>query len=319
MTARVSWISLTPVKALALDLVEETEVLESGLSGDRLFFLIDGNDRLVNAKGHGPLQTVRAAYDDDARKLTLRFADGAVLSGPIEPGAAVVTSFHRTPKPGRVVPGPWDEALSSVAGLELRLVEPDLPAPDRGRGGAATLLGAGSLAALAAALGVDVVDPRRFRMNFGVEGPEAHAEDAWLGRRIRVGEAVVVPQGNVGRCAITTQDPDTGIRDLDTLGALADYRAEVETTEPLPFGIHAAVAEPGRVRRATPSSCSSPGNGRRPVGRGVVHRGRQVGHSGLEWGQVDRCCSANTTIPSTRRSASRCLRSCAGRSRTGSS
>ena len=186
MTARVSWISLTPVKALALDLVEETELLESGLSGDRLFFLIDENDRLVNAKGHGPLQTVRAAYDDDARMLTLRFADGAVLSGTIEPGAAVVTSFHRTPKPGRLVPGPWDEALSSIAGLAVRLVEPDLPAPDRDRVGAATLLGAGSLAALAAALGVDVVDPRRFRMNFGVEGPEAHAEDAWLGRRVRI-------------------------------------------------------------------------------------------------------------------------------------
>ena len=63
-----------------------------------------------------------------------------------------------------------------------------------------------------------------------------------------VGEAVVVPQGNVGRCAVTTQSPDTGLIDLDTLKALAVYRGDVETTEPLPFGVHAAVAEPGRVR-----------------------------------------------------------------------
>ena len=101
-------------------------------------------------------------------------------------------------------------------------------------------------------LGVDAVDGRRFRMNFGVDGIEPHAEDGWLGRRVAVGEAVVVPQGNVGRCVVTTQNPDTGRTDLDTLKALAAYRGDVETTEPLPFGVHAAVAEPGRVRRRRP-------------------------------------------------------------------
>ena len=40
--------------------------------------------------------------------------------------------------------------------------------------------------------------------------------------------------------------------DLDTLKALAAYRGELETTEPLPFGIHAAVAEPGAVRLGDP-------------------------------------------------------------------
>jgi uncharacterized protein YcbX len=62
----------------------------------------------------------------------------------------------------------------------------------------------------------------------------------------------VIPQGNVGRCAITTQNPDSGIVDLDTLKALAAYRADVETTEPLPFGVHAAVVEAGNVRVGDP-------------------------------------------------------------------
>jgi uncharacterized protein YcbX len=97
-------------------------------------------------------------------------------------------------------------------------------------------------------LGVDEVDGRRFRMNFGIEGLGEHQEDEWLGRRVRLGEAVVVPQGNVGRCAVTTQNPDTGAPDVDTLKALAAYRRVVETTEPLPFGVHAAVEQPGRVR-----------------------------------------------------------------------
>jgi uncharacterized protein len=125
-------------------------------------------------------------------------------------------------------------------------------APDRGRGGAATLLARTSLGTLAENLGVDTVDPRRFRMNFGIDGVEAHAEDAWTGRRVRIGDAVVIPQGHVGRCAITTQNPDTAEVDLDTLKALARYRGDLETTEPLPFGVHAAVAQPGRVRLGDP-------------------------------------------------------------------
>jgi uncharacterized protein YcbX len=89
-------------------------------------------------------------------------------------------------------------------------------------------------------------------MNFGIDGLAEHQEDEWLGRRVRLGEAVVVPQGNVGRCAVTTQNPDTGAPDLDTLKALAAYRGVIETTEPLPFGVYAAVAQPGRVRVGDP-------------------------------------------------------------------
>ncbi len=54
--------------------------------------------------------------------------------------------------------------------------------------------------------------------------------------------------GDVGRCVVTTQDPDTGERDLDTLRTLTGYRGEVETTERLPFGVWGEVVEPGTVR-----------------------------------------------------------------------
>ena len=67
-----------------------------------------------------------------------------------------------------------------------------------------------------------------------------------------VGEAVVVPRGNVGRCAVTSYDPDTCERDLDTLRILRDYRARVLTTEPLPFGVWGEVAEPGRIALGDP-------------------------------------------------------------------
>src|SRR5205823_1750721 len=78
---------------------------------------------------------------------------------------------------------------------------------DRGPEGAATLLGTGSLAALGAAAGVDEpVDPRRFRMTFGIEGLAPHEEDGWIGREVRLGGALLRVGGNVGRCAFTTRN-----------------------------------------------------------------------------------------------------------------
>jgi uncharacterized protein YcbX len=248
VSARVAWLAVAPVKALALGSVEEIELREDGLDGDRRFYLVDESGRLVNNKDCGPLQQVRAAYAAAARVLTLRFPDGDEVSATVAYGEPVDTTFHRRPARARAVQGPWAERLSAVAGERVRLVAPERSGVDRGRSGAVTLLGTGSLRAIAGALGVDEVDGRRFRMNVGIDGLEPHGEDEWLGRRVRIGDALVVPMGNVGRCAVTTQDPDTGCPDLDTLKALARYREGVPTTEPLPFGVHAAVQKPGRVR-----------------------------------------------------------------------
>lgn len=252
MSARVAWISRTPVKALALQQLEEAELGEGGVEGDRHFYLVGEAGRLISNKDFPAFQLIRASYDTEQDALTLTLADGRHVTGTVERGEEVETRFHKRPRLARLVLGPWSEVFSDLAGEPLRLVEPSTSAVDRGRNGAATLLATASLAALGEVLGVDAVDGRRFRMNFGVEGLEAHEEDTWIGRRVQVGDAVVIPHGNVGRCVITTQNPDTAISDLDTLKGLAAYRREVETTEPLPFGVHAAVAQPGRVRVGDP-------------------------------------------------------------------
>jgi uncharacterized protein YcbX len=248
VAARVEWISISPVKGLALRQVDQCELTERGVAGDREFFLVDENDRLVNSKGLGVLQQIVPSYDAVADSLALTFPDGTTVAEPLRFDGEINARFWGTTVSARLAEGRWNEAISSFAGRPLRLVRPPGPAPDRMRGGAATLVGSASLRALARALGVDDVDGRRFRMNFGLDCVDEHEEDGWLGRRIRLGDALVVPQGNVGRCAVTTQNPETGKPDLDTLKALAAYRRGVETTEPLPFGVHAAVAKPGRVR-----------------------------------------------------------------------
>jgi len=248
VSLRVAWISCCPVKGLAVRQLERCELTEAGIAGDREFFLVDENDRLVNSKGLGALQQIVPRYDHEAGSLTLAFPDGTTVSRELGFNGSLGARFWSDTLDVRVLDGPWSEALSDFAGRDLRLVRAPAPATDRMRSGAATLLGTGSLQAIAQILGVGEVDERRFRMNFGIDGLGEHQEDEWLGRRVRLGEAVVVPQGNVGRCAVTTQNPETGAPDLDTLKALAAYRQVVETTEPLPFGVYAAVAHAGSVR-----------------------------------------------------------------------
>jgi hypothetical protein len=84
-------------------------------------------------------------------------------------------------------------------------------------------------------------------MLFEIDGVGAHEEDEWIGGRVQVGDAVIEPVGDVGRCVVTKCDPDTGVSDLDTLGALGRYRREGRT-EPLPMGVYCDVLVPGRVR-----------------------------------------------------------------------
>jgi uncharacterized protein YcbX len=127
-------------------------------------------------------------------------------------------------------------------------VEGEVGGSDRGARGSISLVSTASLERLAAEAGVEAVDARRFRMLFTIDRVGAHAEDGWVGRDVAVGEAVVRPNGLVGRCAVTTHDPDTGTPTLDTLHVLRGYRRDVPSDEPLPFGVWGEVVRPGRVR-----------------------------------------------------------------------
>jgi len=87
----------------------------------------------------------------------------------------------------------------------------------------------------------------------GLGGCEPHEEDGWCGRDVRVGEAVVRPLEPVARCAITTQSPETGERDFDTLRAIKEYRGvRPSDGKSLDFGVFGTVVKPGRVRVGDP-------------------------------------------------------------------
>ena len=192
---------------------------------------------------------VRPAWDEQSGRLALSFPDGREVAGTVELGPEADLALYGDPFPAWPVLGPWDDALSEFAGEPLRLLWAPHGAVDRGlHGGAASLVSRASLARLGEVSGAGApLDGRRFRMLLEIDGVGAHEEDGWIGREVRAGTASIFFNGDVGRCVVTSHDPDTGVTDLDTLGALATYR-RTGVTEPLPLGIYGEVVRPGRVR-----------------------------------------------------------------------
>ena len=172
-------------------------------------------------------------------------------------GEATQTHIYGREAFGHVVEGPWAEALRPFAhGRPLRLIRCDQPAGTRIRAGetqarnVVSLVSDASLAELARRLGVERVDARRFRMLIELEGVSlAHEEDTWIGGRVAIGSAILEITKPDARCAITTQDPDTGQRDLDTLRTILTYRGfRADNDEKrIDFGVLGDVAVPGRI------------------------------------------------------------------------
>ena len=245
MSVRVTALHTAAIKGTRLRSVEQVVLDERGAANDRRFFVIDERDRMRNGKQLGSLQAVIALPENG--RLRLEFPDGSVVDEQLELGdelTAQVFSHHVT---GRLVLGPWSQALSDFCGQPLRLLETG-SAVDRGAKGPVSLISRASLQRLAEEAQTDSVDVRRFRMLIEVDGVEAHAEDRWLGRRLQVGGAVLRFDGHVGRCLVTGRDPETGEPTLPTLDLLRGYRSDLESTEPLPFGVYGRVLRPGTGR-----------------------------------------------------------------------
>lgn len=238
--------SIAPVRSLGLEHPTEIDVTELGVVEDRRFYLIDDADRLVDRIVVGRLVQIAAHTNPGATILRMTFPDGTVIEDDVRLGEAVETPIHGRTGIGHVVIGPWAEALEPIAGRPIRVIRCDRPGGTRA-GNPTSLITDGSLRELARHAGVGDVDPRRFRMLIDLEGAEAHEEDTWIGRRIAIGDAILRVTKPDARCAITTQDPDTGVRDLDTLRTLIAYRGLREGHH-ADFGVLADVEQPGRIR-----------------------------------------------------------------------
>ena len=250
--AYVSWLTIAPVKGLALVEVDEIVLGPKGVRENRRFYLVDADGRRYGLLRDGRLALVKPAYDSARDRLELAFPDGKVVSGEVAVDGEVTTDFYGRPVTGRLVHGPWSDALSAHVGRPVRLVRTEAgTAVDRTRGPVSMLSEASPEELRRRAGRSEPVEPGRFRMLIGIGGVRPHEEDEWIGRRVRVGEAVVLLHEQVARCAITTQNPKTGVPDFDTLREIKAYRG-VRDRKLIDFGVYGDVDEPGRVRLGDP-------------------------------------------------------------------
>jgi uncharacterized protein YcbX len=263
MEATVSWVSVSPVKGMRMQDREDVRLNNQGVIDDRRFFLVDDADEMISSTRVGALLEIVPEYlpdpDNNSQStLSLTFPDGSVVTGPVECGEASKVSFYGLGLDARPVAGPFSAAISEHCGVNMRLVESpsNRNGVDRGAIGGATVLGTASLKRLeqaAAEAGQPGrIDQRRFRMNFGIDGIEPHEEDNWLGRAVDIGPVRLRVREKVGRCALTTRDPELGCVDLKTLHHIRSYREHVPSQEPLPFGVYASVERPGTIRLGDP-------------------------------------------------------------------
>lgn len=242
----VARLSIAPIRSLALEHPTEIDLTEAGVAEDRRFFLTDDANRLVDRLVVPSLAQVAAHIDPAATELRLSFPDGTVVEDAVRLGSPVETPIYKRTALGHVVEGPWAAALSDFCGRAIQVVRCDRVGGTR-KAHPATLITDGSLDLLGHHSGTGSVDGRRFRMLIELDGGAAHEEDTWVGGRIALGETVLQISAPVPRCAMTTQDPDTGERDLDTLRTIIAYRGLTDERD-INFGVYGEVEQAGRIR-----------------------------------------------------------------------
>jgi uncharacterized protein len=250
MPVRVSAIHATPIKSLRLESLQEAELDETGVTDDRRFLLVDPNDRIITQREVGALATIGARYE--AGTLVVTLPGGEEVSGQPEVGAAYETSFYGLRMAGNLVSGPWGEAISGVAGKELRLIRIE-EGPSLGKDQVAvSLLAEESLAEFQRRCDLPgAPEPRRFRPTLLLAGGAPHEEDSWVGQLVQAGNAVLRIDRLDPRCSLTTRNPETGERDMDTLRLIASYRPPGDDKQ-IYFGVYAEVDQPGTVRVGDP-------------------------------------------------------------------
>src|SRR4051812_41042474 len=132
MAGTVARISIAPVKSLGLAHPDQVELTRTGVVGDRRFWLLGGGGGLPDRQRFPQLMAIRPEWDGASRSLAFPMPSGERVEGVVEPGELVEATLYRLPHASRAVPGPWQEAISGLAGEPLTLLWSERGAVDRG-------------------------------------------------------------------------------------------------------------------------------------------------------------------------------------------
>jgi hypothetical protein len=243
---RIAAIHRYPVKGLSPEPLTRV-ALEAGghVPGDRAFAIENGPSgfkpdspvhqpkiRYLMLMKQAALARIATRYDPDTRRLTLA-RDGAVLAegrlGDAADEAALLAAIAGALPEGDVR-GPlgW---LAAPSGFRFT---------DSAKG-YISLINLASVDDLGRRMGVRL-DPLRFRGNIHVEGLAPWAELDLVGRQFSTtGGAVLTVTARIDRCAATSVNPATGVRDAAVVEALRSAFGHIDC------GVYLEVARSGAL------------------------------------------------------------------------
>lgn len=267
---RVAELWRYPVKSMAGERVDRASVDRLGIPGDRAF-AVRQNGVTRNAKKFPQLMSLRACYETEPSKdrtpaPVIALEDGTRFSAddpvadehirrivgedaclaPLAPETDL--DFYRrrerrTPEEQRAILGlENDEPFPDTSKFPARVAEFATPPGTFFDCYPLLVMTTASLDALQQALPDSMIDVRRFRPNILIECEEAgFLENAWAGRSLRIGTAVLSLEVPCPRCAMTTVGFHELPRDTQIMRALVrSCRHEL--------GIYAECRRAGEIR-----------------------------------------------------------------------
>lgn len=183
-----------------------------------------GFSRVSKAPG---LMAITASLDEISEQVTLSHPDLPSLT------------FHPDTEADKLVAWsaplmPEDRAASAriVRVPERGMTDSDFPS--------VTLCNMASHRAVKERLGHDL-SIHRWRGNIWFDGAQPWTEFDWIGRDIKIGDAILRPRERTDRCIATTANPETGTRDVDILGVLDHWNHQ-------DFSVRAEVIQGGDIQ-----------------------------------------------------------------------
>jgi uncharacterized protein YcbX len=284
MVGTVAGLWRFPVKSMRGERLEQAELTEHGLVGDRAYALIDAHTgKVASAKSvrlFPDLFGCRAAFVEPPRSggelppIRITLPDGTSVSSDSSDVDRVLSAyFRREVTLARAAPDDFtiDQYHPDIedvdpAGYRDTIVEQKLGSAFFAQAGLPSPLPAGSFLDLfpVSVLSTSTLeqlselqpqsrfDQRRFRMNVIVDTQEGgFIENDWIGLDLAIGEAarlgVALPDP---RCVMTTLAQDDLPKDTEVLRTLTRHnRVQVGDAGQFPCaGVYAVVGAPGTVR-----------------------------------------------------------------------
>jgi uncharacterized protein YcbX len=224
---KVSELWRYPVVGLQGESLKRATIRETGISGDRAYQLRDRSGKILgpvpqsSSPNERSLLGFGASIDKGKGLLTVSLGDEA-------------TSVDRPD---------FEKKLGLAVGVPVRIEESTKPETRVKNGRAIHLISDSSIRALKRTYPAGDFDVRRFRPNLVLTlggGAEDFAEEAWIGRSLKVGSAVLKVEKPNERCVVPTMS-QRGVREdkriLETI---------VEANDRM-LGVLCSVAKSGSV------------------------------------------------------------------------